>query len=256
MQIRIVTILLVEDRPVERGSPCLPSPCGPNSQCQIVNNSPSCSCLPEYLGLPPNCRPECISNSECPIHQACTNRRCTDPCIGSCGSNTECRVVSHTPMCVCRAGFTGDPFTQCIIEQRKKNFLLLSINNHEIWILKIIISTAVVIENRTPCTPSPCGSNAVCREQNGAGSCTCLPEYIGNPYEGCRPECTVNSDCLSNLACIQSKCQNPCLGTCGPNADCQVINHSPSCNCISGYTGDPFRYCSPARIPGNFNKFI
>lgn len=100
-------------------------------------------------------------------------------------------------------------------------------------------------EIRTPCTPSPCGANAQCREQNGAGACSCLPEYIGNPYEGCRPECVLNSDCPSNRACIRNKCQDPCPGTCGQNADCQVVNHLPSCTCISGFTGDPFRYCNP-----------
>lgn len=102
----------------------------------------------------------------------------------------------------------------------------------------------------SPCTPSPCGSNAICKEQNGVGSCACLPEYIGNPYEGCRPECTVSSDCLSNLACIRNKCQNPCPGTCGQDAICQVINHSPTCTCVPGFTGDPFRYCQFMREPG------
>lgn len=100
------------------------------------------------------------------------------------------------------------------------------------------------IERPTPCIPSPCGSNAICRESNGAGSCSCVDNYIGNPYEGCRPECTVNSDCTSDRACIRSKCQNPCPGTCGTNAICQVINHLPVCLCQSGYSGNPFTYCS------------
>jgi len=99
-------------------------------------------------------------------------------------------------------------------------------------------------ERPTPCAPSPCGSNAVCREQNGAGSCTCLPDYMGNPYEGCRPECVLNSDCAPNFACIRNKCQDPCPGTCGQNADCQVVNHLPSCTCRPLYTGDPFRFCN------------
>lgn len=99
-------------------------------------------------------------------------------------------------------------------------------------------------ERPTPCVPSPCGANAVCREQNGAGSCTCLQDYVGNPYEGCRPECILNTDCASNKACIRNKCQDPCPGTCGQNADCQVVNHLPSCTCRAGYTGDPFRYCN------------
>lgn len=96
----------------------------------------------------------------------------------------------------------------------------------------------------TPCIPSPCGFNAVCRESNGAGSCTCLADYIGNPYEGCRPECTMNSDCTADRACIGSKCQNPCPGFCGYNAICQVVNHAPLCICQLGYSGNPFISCN------------
>lgn len=201
--------------------PCQPSPCGSNAQCRVIGEQASCSCLPEMIGNPPYCKPECISNSECSSHLACINQKCKDPCPNSCGSNAECRVVSHTPMCFCLNGFTGDPFSQCM-EVRQDYPLDVS----------------------TPCSPSPCGSNAICREQNGAGSCSCLTDYIGNPYEGCRPECVLNSDCASNLACISNKCKDPCPGTCGQNAICQVVNHLPSCTCISGYSGDPFRFCS------------
>ena len=94
-----------------------------------------------------------------------------------------------------------------------------------------------------PCIPSPCGANAICKERNGAGSCSCLINYIGDPYEGCRPECVLSSDCIPSRACIKSKCQDPCPGTCGQNAVCQVVNHSPTCSCLPKYTGDPFRYC-------------
>lgn len=187
----------------------------------MVGDAPSCSCLPEYVGTPPNCRPECISNSECPNNLACINQKCKDPCPGVCGTNAECKVVSHTPNCVCLVGFIGDPFISCQQKLEQPH-----------------------VERPTPCVPSPCGINAECREKNGAGSCICLPDYIGNPYEGCRPECTLNSDCPSNKACIRNKCQDPCPGMCGQNAECQVINHRPSCNCIVGYSGDPFRYCS------------
>lgn len=100
-------------------------------------------------------------------------------------------------------------------------------------------------ETLNPCTPSPCGRNAICQEQNGAGACTCLPDYVGDPYDGCRPECTLNSDCLTSLACVRNKCQNPCPGTCGQYAECQVTNHLPSCSCLPGYTGNPFQYCRP-----------
>lgn len=87
----------------------------------------------------------------------------------------------------------------------------------------------------------------MCREISGSASCTCLPDFYGNPYEGCRPECVINSDCTSNRACIRNRCQDPCPGTCGVNAICEVINHIPACSCQSKYIGDPFRYCEPMR---------
>lgn len=34
------------------------------------------------------------------------------------------------------------------------------------------------------------------------------------------------------------------------NSECYVNNHAPSCHCLSGYTGDPFRSCH--LIPGKF----
>lgn len=100
-----------------------------------------------------------------------------------------------------------------------------------------------VEEPKHPCNPSPCGSNAICRELNGAGSCTCLPEYIGDPYTGCRPECVMNTDCPRTKACINNKCTNPCPGTCGLNAECTVNKHTPICNCLPGYTGNPLQSC-------------
>ncbi|KAF4526820.1 hypothetical protein B566_EDAN018173, partial [Ephemera danica] len=226
--------------------PC-PGTCGQNARCQVVNHNPICSCaaghtgdpftrcyavpvrgdspacvcLKNYIGAPPNCRPECVINPECASHLACVNQRCQDPCAGACGANARCRVVNHTPMCTCDVGYTGDPFSYCVLRPEP-----------------------VVAEKLSPCEPSPCGANAICREQNSAGACTCLPEHIGNPYEGCRPECVHNSDCASTKACTLNKCKDPCPGTCGPNAECQVVNHLPSCSCRPGYTGDPFRHCS------------
>lgn len=126
-------------------------------------------------------------------------------------------------MCVCLVGYTGDPFAQC---------------NPVALIPQEILK---------PCNPSPCGSNAICREQKGVGACQCLDGYFGNPYEGCRPECVVNSDCPLNKACSRIKCIDPCPGTCGTNAICQVNNHMPNCICQTGYTGNPFSHCSILR---------
>lgn len=173
-----------------------------------------------FIGSPPYCRPECISNSECASQLACINKKCQNPCEQACGTNAECRVVSHTAMCICPEGYNGDASIQCTI------------------------NALIPIESISPCLPSPCGANADCTEKSGAGACSCIKGYLGNPYDACHPECVVNSDCASNKACIKNKCTDPCPGTCAVNADCQIVNHSPLCTCWPRYTGDPFIYCT------------
>jgi hypothetical protein len=206
-------------------NPCQPSPCGPNSVCRAVGDQPSCSCIPNYTGAPPNCRPECAVNTDCPSNLACITEKCRDPCPGSCGFNAECRVQNHIPICTCIAGFVGDPFTQCQREEIEQPKVPLD-----------------------PCNPSPCGANTQCRD----GTCSCLPEYQGDPYRGCRPECTMNTDCSPNRACSNLKCIDPCVGTCGQDAVCDVVNHIPTCSCPSGYEGDPFTSCRPAKRIGMY----
>lgn len=102
--------------------PCNPSPCGPNSQCREINGQAVCSCVPEFVGSPPACRPECVTSSECPLNQACVNQRCIDPCPGTCGLSATCQVVNHNPICSCLPGSTGDPFIRC--QPIRKNPLL------------------------------------------------------------------------------------------------------------------------------------
>lgn len=101
--------------PVPVGNPCIPSPCGLYSDCRVVQEHPVCSCIPNFLGAPPNCRPECTINSECPADKSCINQKCIDPCPGVCGLNAICRTVNHNPICSCMYGYVGDPFTRCII---------------------------------------------------------------------------------------------------------------------------------------------
>ena len=104
--------------------------------------------------------------------------------------------------------------------------------------------SAPVITN--PCNPSPCGPNSQCREINGQGVCSCVPGYIGSPPT-CRPECVVSAECPQNEACSNQKCRDPCPGTCGVGARCEVINHNPICTCPPRYQGDPFVRCQPTR---------
>lgn len=106
--------------PTPSSNPCMPSPCGPNSECRVVASNPACSCMANYVGRPPNCRPECTINAECPGNRACQSERCQDPCPGSCGPQTSCTVVKHAPQCACQPGYTGDPFAGCVLVQQSK----------------------------------------------------------------------------------------------------------------------------------------
>lgn len=106
--------------------PCQPSPCGPNSQCRAVNEQAVCSCLVGYIGAPPQCRPECVVSSECPLDRACINQKCADPCPNTCGVRAQCSVRNHNPICACPPGFTGDPFLQCSPQRESRSDLVIS----------------------------------------------------------------------------------------------------------------------------------
>lgn len=91
----------------------MPSPCGMYAECRNIGGTPSCSCLPRYIGSPPTCRPECRVNSDCPMNLACMNEKCRDPCQGSCSITSLCTVYNHVPVCTCPEQYTGDPFSNC-----------------------------------------------------------------------------------------------------------------------------------------------
>lgn len=96
-------------------NPCVPPPCGENAECTVEGERAVCSCGSKYKGDPySKCQPYCISNNECPLDKACINQQCKDPCPGSCGINSECQVDNHNPICFCRRGLVGDPFTRCV----------------------------------------------------------------------------------------------------------------------------------------------
>ena len=85
-------------------------------------------------------------------------------------------------------------------------------------------------------------------------ACVCLPDYRGDPYIGCRPECVMNNDCLRNQACIRQKCTDPCINICGLNALCTVVNHIPTCTCPTGMVGNAFVACNSRQ--GTFYCFF
>lgn len=181
-----------------------------------------------------------MMNSECPMTRACINMKCQDPCPGVCGNNALCSVVNHSPTCACILGHRGNPFETCSRIPESKRFSIVASPFSDFVLFSLQVMKVEPILD--PCQPSPCGSNAQCRKINNVAVCSCLPSFIGSP-PSCRPECVVSADCSLNKACSNQKCKDPCPGTCGFNARCQVVNHNPICSCAKGYTGDPFIRC-------------
>lgn len=154
-------------------------------------------------------------------------------------------MIHHSPICSCKIDFTGDPFSRCYPVPSKLFYQMNSI----LW--NILLKT-IPITGRPelppepaytdPCVPSPCGPYSQCRNIGNVPSCSCLAGYIGAP-PNCHPECLINAECSSNLACFSQKCQDPCPGSCGLNAECHVTNHIPICQCPEGFIGDPFSSC-------------
>lgn len=122
-------------RPEVKIDPCSPSPCGSNAICRVVGVSASCACIEGFIGRPPNCRPECIVNEDCPQDRSCVGQKCVDPC--NCGVNADCRVIRHNAQCECRYGFTGTPQTYCYPIERTT-------------------PAPIVTPVSQPCNPSPC----------------------------------------------------------------------------------------------------
>lgn len=199
-------------------------------------NDGVCTCVPEYLGDPyRECRPECIMSNDCPKNKACIRNKCIDPCPGTCGQNAVCSVINHIPMCSCLEGYGGNAFIVCNKIQGKFKIKIS-------FCIATIQFNFIAPVSRKPCDPSPCGPNSQCREINSQAVCSCIPGFIGSPPI-CRPECVTSSECPLNRACVNQKCIDPCPGTCGIGAVCQVVNHNPICSCPPRYSGNPFTRC-------------
>lgn len=206
---------------------CNPSPCGRFSKCADVNGAALCSCVEDFVGSPPNCRPECETNSDCLTSQYCSNYKCKDLCVNICGQNAVCEARFHKASCNCLQDYVGDPYTYCSKKQPLVSYV-------------------------EPCENIHCGVNANCISDRNRATCRCQENYVGDPYVRCSPECILNSDCPYNEACIQSKCRNPCDNQCGFNAECYVRDHIPRCMCISHHEGNPYVSCTRIR-PSKMN---
>ncbi|XP_054257019.1 teneurin-4-like isoform X1 [Macrosteles quadrilineatus] len=180
---------------------------------------------------------ECISNDECISGKICIAKKCTDPCDGVCGLNTICVVQEGDPLCSCKTGYEGDPFTECKPE------------NAECTDDSMCTTDKSCIRHKCvdPCMDH-CGLNTVCRVVNHRPVCACLKGFLHTLEKGCSPkwipECQTHSHCPEDRSCRLQKCVDPCQdGVCGNNTECHVKNHYPVCSCKVGYIGDAYNEC-------------
>lgn len=80
------------------GKGCSPNPCGTNGMCrESVAGFLVCTCPAGYSGDPfIYChRAECLDHTECRNDMACRAGSCVNPCVGTCGVNSNCDVIPN-----------------------------------------------------------------------------------------------------------------------------------------------------------------
>lgn len=222
--------------------------CGYDAICINTAGGYKCECPKgysgnPYLGMCSVALRRCASNKECGANEKCVQpgecvcpppffvdpadgNICKSPCERfACGINAKCSP-SDPPQCMCEVGFKGDPLQGCV--------------------------------STDECVNAPCAYGAQCVSKKGGYQCTCPSGMTGDPYKvGCiyvdpirgKTECSSNSDCASNLHCMNNNCVSPCAElVCGPNAFCEPENHAGWCRCRVGFTKGPNGDCVSGKI--------
>lgn len=254
--------------------PCsVSNPCGTNAQCKTNFHRPTCRCPDGWAGNPQvacykrsylllnkmniisnnlKSTAECRSDNECPYNKACINENCRDPCSShNCGRGAECLVQNHRATCQCPAGMQGDPLLACISGVCQYNE---DCADHE-------ACDRLNRVCRPVCDDDTCAETANCIGQQHQPKCHCPPGTKGNPFVECigakqpEPECRSDSDCSSQLACINQLCKNPCSNAdvCTPGQECRILDTLPlrtiMCTCPPDTIADSAGRCKAIIAP-------
>ncbi|KAJ8890121.1 hypothetical protein PR048_009628 [Dryococelus australis] len=232
---------------------CVAQPCGPHATCSNTPGGYHCECEAGYVGAPPRmkCKAPC-EDVKCGPHAFCKPNEQEAYCIcedgwtfnpsdiaagcldidecdkvngpaGRCGSNALCTNTPGGFDCKCSAGYSGNPFKQCLdIDECSQ--------------------------------PGACGAGALCRNIPGSWVCQCPEGSVPSPDPKVKcvgiVTCNTDNDCPGNGICDSKKrclcpepnigndCRHPCETLfCSPNAQCMLINNEAKCICRDGYTG-------------------
>lgn len=110
----------------------------------------------------------------------------------------------------------------------------------------LLTAPVIAVGNMSlPCHPSPCAPDSTCSVYSPqVVMCDPCASSDGTWNPACYPECLTNADCPFNKACLGHKCEDPCPGSCGVNAKCTVVHHTPICSCPYPLIGNPFEHCT------------
>lgn len=171
---------------------------------------------------------------DCPYEKACINDQCVDPCINGrvyCGLNAICQTQNHEAICECPLGTQGNPFVSCVSGHCQYNE---DCADHE-------ACDRLNRACRPVCDEETCALDAVCLPRNHQPQCECKAGLVGNPHQQClppeqtitiqssKPSCLHDSECPSQLACINQRCSNPCAlaQVCSSQQTCTVLDILP-----------------------------
>ena len=233
-----------------------PCNCGNNADCFVSNHYPVCTCKPGYSGNAQfGCfKIGCESDTECSNDKTCYNGECVNPCSlnDPCPVSAICYANNHRAACKCAPGLEGNPLERC---ERVECYSDYECPNDRACVNKYCVN---------PCNQNnPCANNALCFVSNHYANCKCpesMPE--GNPFSFCHkrfnepePECRMDGDCPSQLACINAVCINPCveLSPCARTAKCSVLDSLPVrtmiCTCPELFVPDLNGECRKIEAP-------
>jgi hypothetical protein len=131
-------------------------------------------------------------DSHCNFDRACINGRCRNPCEGACDHlpGTRCHVRRRIAVC-------SRIQTRCPVGYYGRDCQSIYTKDSESIETRIPEKETITEGSASPCTPSPCASNAVCtvtsHESKSLNTtietafCQCIPNYTGNADIECYP---------------------------------------------------------------------
>lgn len=227
-------------------NPCETIICPSNSQCEVKDRKPVCTCINSFVSSPngdcvrqistcytdtdcgngvclnEQCRSVCRNDKNCLPGEKCVQNKCMSPCNShnQCAENNAC--INNMCVLGCRSN-KNCPDTQSCINNKCLN----------------------------PCElEGTCGPNAICSCQNHQTICKCPEGFMGNPtpQQGCIRQsliCENNNNCPKGFLCFNGQCQI----SCNDNSVCAIGERCTNNSCVKVCYGD--NNCIPGEICRN-----